>query len=296
MHARTLAIVTAAASLTLGGCAVTLSISPAALPVGIEGTPYSQALAADADAAFWQVVAGRLPAGLALSERSGVLAGTPQAAGEFTFTVRASAGVGSSGEITYTLTILEKLEAVVTLDTARVNTPFSGLISATGGAPPYTYSVQYLPAGISLDPTTGVLSGTPTEMLTDTWQVTVTDSGSPRQTDTTQVAFVVRPAPVRITTATLPDATVGQTDYQVVLQAEGGTPPFAWTASGASLLQAGLELVPETGILRNYRNPAVVPIPDRTDPLTFNLTVTDSDSPATTDTVELTVEFVQPAG
>lgn len=47
---------------------------------------------------------------------------------------------------------------------------------ASGGTPPYTYSAVGLPAGVSINPVTGAISGTPTGFGTTTATVTVTDS------------------------------------------------------------------------------------------------------------------------
>lgn len=50
--------------------------------------------------------------------------------------------------------------------------------SATGGTAPYTWSATGLPAGVSIDPTTGTISGTPTASGDDKVTVTATDSTS----------------------------------------------------------------------------------------------------------------------
>ena len=60
-----------------------------------------------------------------------------------------------------------------------VNTPYSATVSATGGTAPYAWSATGLPAGLTINPSTGQLTGSPTTAGTSTVMVTVTDSSSP---------------------------------------------------------------------------------------------------------------------
>jgi len=66
-----------------------------------------------------------------------------------------------------------------------LNTSYSQSLAVTGGTAPITYSYTgTLPPGLSLNPSTGVLSGTPTTAGTYTFTVTAKDSGSPQQSVT----------------------------------------------------------------------------------------------------------------
>ncbi|MFN0098684.1 MAG: beta strand repeat-containing protein [Gemmatimonadaceae bacterium] len=80
-------------------------VATAALPNGTRTVPYSQTLVATGGSGVfsWSVTNGSPPAGISLSS-SGVLSGTPTAAGPSTFTVQASSG-GSSDDQALTLTI-----------------------------------------------------------------------------------------------------------------------------------------------------------------------------------------------
>jgi hypothetical protein len=66
------------------------------------------------------------------------------------------------------------------LPNGAYNTPYSADLSATGGTPPYvwTTSLSNLPAGLTLNPSTGVISGIPTATGTSNFTVQVTDSKS----------------------------------------------------------------------------------------------------------------------
>jgi hypothetical protein len=52
-------------------------------------------------------------------------------------------------------------------------------VTAVGGAPPLTWSASNLPPGLSIDPGTGVISGTPTTVGNNVVTVTATDSSTP---------------------------------------------------------------------------------------------------------------------
>lgn len=85
--------------------APTITITPATLPGGIQSTLYQVSLSASGGTAPYSfaVTAGTLPAGLALSA-GGILSGTPTAAGNSSFTVTATDGLGFTGVISYALT------------------------------------------------------------------------------------------------------------------------------------------------------------------------------------------------
>jgi hypothetical protein len=62
---------------------------------------------------------------------------------------------------------------------AQLATAYSSLVAAMGGTPPYTYSITgSLPAGLTLNTSTGVVMGTPTIGGPDPFTVNAADSGS----------------------------------------------------------------------------------------------------------------------
>jgi uncharacterized protein (TIGR03437 family) len=72
------------------------------------GIAYSYTLAATGGSPpyRWSVSAGALPAGLSLNGSSGVISGTPAAAGTFTFTVQVADSAGGSAVATFTITVM----------------------------------------------------------------------------------------------------------------------------------------------------------------------------------------------
>jgi len=102
------------------GCAV-LTLSPATLPDGDAGQPYSVPLSTTGGVGpyGYTVSAGALPAGLSLSA-GGVLSGTPQAPTVANFTVTSTDASGCTGEQAYTLTVLGVPDAVTDLQATGV--------------------------------------------------------------------------------------------------------------------------------------------------------------------------------
>ena len=66
--------------------------------------------------------------------------------------------------------------------------------SASGGTAPYTWSATGLPAGLSINGSTGTISGTPTTAGNSSVTVTATDSSNPAKTGSATFAWQVNPA------------------------------------------------------------------------------------------------------
>jgi hypothetical protein len=121
----------------------------------------------------------------------------------FPFTAVDTAGNPSTpaGGSTVTVTITPIPHVAITttsLPDGQVNVAYSQPLAATGGTPPYAWSVSAgsLPAGLSLDPSTGVISGTPTTAGTSSFTVMVTDSDVTPETATANLSITVAPPPV----------------------------------------------------------------------------------------------------
>ncbi|MDX2033570.1 MAG: M12 family metallo-peptidase, partial [Blastocatellia bacterium] len=84
-----------------------ITITPATLASGIAGEAYSQQLAqtGGSGAIAWSISAGSPPGGVTLDSETGLLSGTPDASGSYTFTVTATDATGCAGTRQYTLVI-----------------------------------------------------------------------------------------------------------------------------------------------------------------------------------------------
>ena len=172
--------------------------------------------------------------------------------------------------------------ATTSLPNATAGQPYSFTLQASGGTPPYSWTVTSgsLPVGLVLA-TSGIVSGTPTSGGTTTFSVTVTDASSPPQSNTAILSIAVAAPQLAITTTSLP--TVSQTidptteqpiyrAYTAQLTAAGGTGPYSWSLTSGSL-PVGLTL-DSTGQI------AGTPVLSGT--YTFSVEVSDSSTPVQT--------------
>jgi len=234
--------------------------NPAPLQVNVSAAPIQHTTAGGTAPFSFNCTAlpRSLPPGMTLvSNTSGcVLSGTPTAAGNYSYTIAVSDSGGVSQlSRTYQVQVQAPLTITsTTLPAGTAGTPYSATLAASGGVPPYTWSLNAgsLPPGLNLA-SNGQISGTPTTAGTFTFNVRVTDSAvqvfapvpGPRSATTTgNVSITIQPAtpPLAITTDSVPAATAG-VSYNFALAATGGTPPYTW-ALAAGPLPAGITLSP----------------------------------------------------
>jgi hypothetical protein len=98
-----------------------------------------------------------------------------------------SAGTVNSNAAVLTVTAASVLTITNSspLPAGMTNVPYSVTLTASGGTPPFTWSVAdgyTLPSFLTLDASTGVLSGTPTTEAMYAVRIKVVDSADPQQT------------------------------------------------------------------------------------------------------------------
>lgn len=238
----------ASATYTLNVSAASITLDPTVAPAGAVGVAYALQLSASGGTAPYQftVAGGALPQGVGLAA-NGSLSGTPVQAGTFNVTVAATDANAQVGTGNYTIAVTAPALALTPGSgalNATYGVPFAETLAATGGVGPYTYAITagQLPAGISL--TGDQLSGTPTAPGTYAFTITATDTGStgagaPFTASASYTLTVSAPA-ITITTASLPDGTVGAA-YSQQLVAEGGVAPYAYSVAIGEL-PSGLQL------------------------------------------------------
>lgn len=279
--AETPTALSATANLSITITAPPLSVTTTTLPTGVVNSTYSATLQATGGVSpySWAVTTGTLPAGLSLNASTGAITGTPTASGtaNLTFTVTDSQSP-TAGKATANLSITVNPQLAVTtssLAAGVTGTAYSQTLAATGGITPYTWAVTTgsLPAGLSLNSSTGAITGTPTgpQVGAISFTVTVTDKESPAKTATANLSITISAPALSVTTTSLPGGTLG-TAYSQTLAASGGITPYAWSISVGSLPQ-GLTLNASTGLISG------TPTGSTTGAINFTVKVTDAETP-----------------
>jgi uncharacterized repeat protein (TIGR01451 family) len=184
----------------------------------------------------FSVTTGALPQGLTLNA-DGTITGSPVVSGTFTFTVKVSDGNDNYASATLTLRVFEPvIVGGATLASAAINQPYSATLSASGGFPPYAWSLAggTLPAGVTLT-TAGVVTGTPTQSGTFNFVAMAMDSALPSKTGVgafvLNVAAAANPQSVNVVEDTATPITVTGTGSGPFTFAIGNTPAHG-TLSG----------------------------------------------------------------
>ena len=273
---------------------ITIAVSPALLTLScnlagqaVVNVPYSRHCIASGGVipySFSITGNGTLPAGLSIDQSAGTISGIPNTTGASAFSVLVSdSGTSAQNALKqivtnlYSITVLP-VQLGLTCDFSRpgvVGSPYSTACVAVNGTQPYTFSLAAgtaLPTGLSINPTTGVVSGRPTTASSNNFTLQVQDTSIPALAAKQIVRFRVASAVLVITTVRLPNGNVAL-PYSGNPLAEGGTGPYHWTLSAGSL---------PTGLALNASTGAVTGKPTLAGAYSFTLQVSDSSgTPAT---------------
>lgn len=160
------------------------------------------------------------------------------------------------------ISIIPTSPAAATVGVSYTSTTFA----ASGGTAPYTYSITAgsTPAGLTLNTSTGALTGTPTAGGSFSFTVSATDANSFTAND--PVTLTVNAPTITLSPLTLPTGTYGSAYTTVTLTAAGGTSPYTYSVTSGAL-PTGLSLS-SSGILSGTATAAG----------TYNFTVQASDA------------------
>jgi hypothetical protein len=282
-----------------------LVISTVSLPYGTAGAAYNTSIAASGGTTPYTYNATGLPNGLSINHTTGAITGTPAVSAEGTSPVTATVtdstqptAQSATANLSVTIAAPPPSKLVITtasLPSGTAGVAYSASIAASGGTTPYTYNATGLPSGLSINHTTGAITGTPAVSAVGTSPVTatVTDSTLPTaQSASVNLSVTIAAAPpppppskLVITTVSLPSGTAGVA-YSASITASGGTTPYTYNATG---LPNGLSINHTTGAITG--TPAVSA--EGTSPVTA--TVTDSTLPtAQSASVNLSVTIAAP--
>jgi hypothetical protein len=224
----------------------------------------------------WSLASGTLPPGMNLrgplswfsSSATGGLTGVATTPGTYGFTLRATDALGGSATMAFTIKIVGLLVKDPNMQDAFVAVPYSYTFSAAGNSAPVAWSLQpgsTLPSPLTLNTTTGTISGTPASAGSYWIGLVVTDG-----IVTINRGFTLNVYAVRFTTGgMLPNGAQGSSYAPVTLAAAGGTGGYSYAMTGGGL-PAGLTLASSgviSGTPTNFNST-----------WDFQVTVTDSSS------------------
>jgi hypothetical protein len=216
----------------------------------------------------------------------GTLAGTPSSPGSFplTATVTDALGVTASKPLTLTVNAPLALNAAsLPAGNQNVAYPQQQLV-ASNGVPPYSNWTwapapgSALPPGLSLNMSSGIITGAPTAAGAFSFIVSVSDSLGATALQTYSIT-VIAAGPV-IGTSSLPNGQYNSPYTPLTLSANSGTQPYTWSLGPGGVLPAGMALSPSGSISGTPAQAGMWSIP---------ITVTDVNSLTANGTLSLTV-------
>ncbi|NPV89256.1 MAG: hypothetical protein HPY50_00590 [Firmicutes bacterium] len=222
-----------------------LDITTTSLADGAVGVSYNQTMQASGGIVPYTWSATGLTPGLSISG-SGQITGTPTEGGSFNveITVTDSSHIGvAKGLLLY---ITELGIITTSLPDGTVGVTYNQTMQASEGILPYTWSASGLPAGLTINPGSGVITGTPTQSGTAQVQITVHDSRTSSDSRTYQLTIKPGGSTQVTVTPADPSVDVGGSPLQITVPASvtnaslATSPTVTGSSASATLPQIGV--------------------------------------------------------
>ncbi|ACB73602.1 putative Ig domain-containing protein [Opitutus terrae] len=226
-------------------------VNSAPITLGHVGVPFTYTLAASNDPASFSITTGTLPDGLQLDTTNGTITGTPEATavGESRvwFNATNGSGVGIPSEVLFRIAPALTTPVIISNGTAiaQVGQPFQYAIASRSDSAVTGYEAAGLPAWLTLNATTGVLAGIPSEPTSApiSASLSATNANGTGSTKVLQLTIIPAPGTPRITSSLTALGRVGTAfSYQI----SASDSPTSFLATG---LPTGLALDPLSGLI-----------------------------------------------
>jgi uncharacterized protein (TIGR03437 family) len=254
-----------------------LTVTTSALPVGSQGVPYSQPIQAAGGVPpySWSLGSSLTGTGLGLNAATGVLSGTPAAAGLISFTVQVTDSAGSNVSQTIALNVYGPLSITTPqLPNGLPLQPYGPVTMAgAGGSGNFSWSSTGLPSGLAISKA-GVISGSagvngtfPVNIFLSDVTTGLVVLQSYSLTIGSSALSITTPAPIEVA----PGGSVS-----VTLAATGGVAPYTFSAVGTP--PQGFALTPGGLLTGTPSQPGTIGIAvqvtdSETPPLTVSATI-----------------------
>ncbi len=246
-----------------------ITVTPAVIPTPVPNIPYTQVMSTigNTSAVVWSQT-GTLPMGITFNTATGTFSGTATVLGSFAGTVTATQTNGpcpTTRDYTWNVTCPVVSITTATLPIGFINVPYTITLAQTGYTGTISWSATGLPTGMTMNATTGVISGTVTTFGTNSVTVTLTQ-GLCSITKVFGLQINSGCPLILLNPATMPAGNVGAAYTATTIVATGGVAPYVFSVSNGTL-PVGLSMTP-AGVISGT--------PTTTGTANVNVTATDA--------------------